>query len=281
MNEVELGKRLQKARQKAGMTQQEMCDKARLAYSTLAKIERGAIKSPSIFTVAAIAGVLGMTIDELLGIKSKKTTSQAPKKQSKSGTRFVYFDINGVLVHFFQQAFSLLAADTGVSADLIETTFWHYNDAACRGELTVRQFNDALAKQMNVSSVNWPDYYFEAIDPVSDMTELLQWAEQHYKVGLLSNIMSGFIDTLLDKKMIPSISYDAIIDSSRVGTIKPEPRIYEIAQQAAGVPASEILLIDDDRNNLMAAEKAGWHVLWFDDFRPVESAARIKQVLEF
>ena len=47
--EVGLGRRLQEARKKANFTQQELCQKAGLSYSTLAKIERGAIKSPSIF----------------------------------------------------------------------------------------------------------------------------------------------------------------------------------------------------------------------------------------
>jgi transcriptional regulator with XRE-family HTH domain len=47
MDEVGLGKTLQAARQKAGLTQQELCNQAELSYSTLAKIERGAIKSPS------------------------------------------------------------------------------------------------------------------------------------------------------------------------------------------------------------------------------------------
>ena len=53
MNEVEkaelaLGKAIQQARQNAGLTQQELCHKAELSYSTLAKIERGAIKTPSV-----------------------------------------------------------------------------------------------------------------------------------------------------------------------------------------------------------------------------------------
>jgi FMN phosphatase YigB (HAD superfamily) len=42
----------------------------------------------------------------------------------------------------------------------------------------------------------------------------------------------------------------------------------------------EILLVDDTRANIMAAEKCGWQVLWFDDYRPVESVARIKTALE-
>ena len=49
---------------------------------------------------------------------------------------------------------------------------------------------------------------------------------------------------------------------------------------AAGCPPSEILLVDDARTNLMAAEKHGWRVLWFDDYRPEESIGRIKDALE-
>jgi FMN phosphatase YigB (HAD superfamily) len=65
-----------------------------------------------------------------------------------------------------------------------------------------------------------------------------------------------------------------------VRAIKPESKIYEVASKEANCPASEILLVDDARTNLMAAEKHGWRVLWFDDFRPEESIGRIKDALE-
>src|SRR5207245_792996 len=109
LNEKRLGKLLQEARRAAGMTQQALCQAANISYSTLAKIERGAIKAPSIFTVQTIAAALGLTLDELLGVQSG-ANSALPKKVSKSGIRFVYFDINGCLVHFFQQAFTKIAA---------------------------------------------------------------------------------------------------------------------------------------------------------------------------
>ena len=89
--EVALGKRLQNARQKAGLTQQQLCQKSGMSYSTLAKIERGAIKSPSIFTIQSIAGVLGLSMDELIGVRAVVPT--ITKQRSKSGVRFVYFDI--------------------------------------------------------------------------------------------------------------------------------------------------------------------------------------------
>lgn len=279
MDEVGLGRQLQNARKKAGLTQQDLCHKAGLSYSTLAKIERGAIKAPSIFTIQSIAGSLGLTLNELMGDLAPAAPA-AKQYRSKTGVKFVYFDINGCLVRFFHRAFSQVAEDTGASPDLIETTFWHYNDTVCRGEMNLKEFNEVTAKQLGTASMNWQKYYIEAIDPIEEMHELAKWAQQYYGVGLLSNIMPGFIDTMLESGFLPKINYTAIIDSSVAGAIKPEPKIYEIAQARAGVKPEEILLVDDARANLMAAEKFGWHVLWFDDYRPKESAARVKAALE-
>lgn len=278
MDEVGLGKSLQEARKRAGLTQQELCQKANLSYSTLAKIERGAIKSPSIFTIQSIAGALDMSLSELIGDSVKDAGDG--KICSKSGVRFVYFDINGVLVRFFHRAFAQLAKDTDVPADQIETAFWHYNDAVCRGELKMEEFNHLFAERLGVESLDWQSYYVAAIEPIEEMRELVTWTAERYHVGLLSNIMPGFIDEMFERKILPDVPYDAIIDSSKVGAIKPEPRIYEVAQEWAECDPAEILLIDDDRANLMAAERMGWNVLWFDDYRPEESVQHIRAALE-
>ncbi len=276
--EIALGKRLQQARQKAGLTQQELCQKAQLSYSTLAKIERGAIKAPSIFTIQNIAESLGISFETLLGLSPSGDSSQ-PKKRSKSGVRFVYFDINGCLVRFFHRAFTEIAQDSGAPADVVETTFWHYNDAVCRGEMLIEDFNQQFAKRLGMDQLDWSKYYLEAVDKIDEMQEVVEWVADNYYVGLLSNIMPGLIDEMIRLKVLPVVRYDAIIDSSKVGAIKPEQQIYEIAQSQAGVQPAEILLIDDSRANLMAAEKMGWHVQWFDDYRPTESAARVREAL--
>lgn len=277
--EIALGKRLQQARQKAGLTQQELCAKAKLSYSTLAKVERGAIKAPSIFTIESIADVLGVTLDNLMGRSNANTANS--KKLSKSGIRFVYFDINGCLVRFFHRAFTDLSAKTGVPLHKVEAAFWRYNDLLCRGEISFEQFNKKLAKEIAVETVDWAPYYLNAVEPIQEMHELLAWAGEHYRIGLLSNIMPGMIDAMRTAGSIPDVAYDVVIDSSEVHTIKPEAKIYEIAQEKAGVPANEILLVDDTRANLMAADQKGWSVLWFDDYNPAESAARVREILEF
>lgn len=279
MDEKSLGQQLQAARRAAGLTQQELCQRANLSYSTLTKIERGAIKSPSIFTIQNIAQALGTGLDALIGHSPAAATSK-PKLRTKDGVRFIYFDINGSLVHFYQRAFARVAEDTGASPGVVETAFWHYNDEACLGVLSMDDLNAALAERFGVKTFNWQDYYLEAIEPIKPMQELLRWASERYQVGLLSDIMPGFISAMRSRGLLPDIAYDAIVDSSEVGTIKPEAKIYKIATERAGCAPHEIMLIDDVRPNLMAAEKAGWRALWFDDYRADETVEHLKNALE-
>ena len=283
MNEVgaekALGKAIQQARKNAGLTQQELCQKTGISYSTLAKIERGAIKSPSVFTVASIASVTNVPVESLIGEVVRPSAPARTFARAKNGVQFVYFDINGCMVRFFQAAFTQLANDSGTPAELIESTFWHFNDAVCRGEMSLDDFNRHMAERVGIM-VSWADYYLKSVEPILEAQECLKWASEHFRVGLMSNIMPGLIDQMMHAGLLPQIDYQAIIDSSKVGAIKPEVKIYEEASKASGVPKEDILLIDDSRANLMAAQHLGWHVLWFDDSRPEESVARIRQALE-
>lgn len=276
MDEKGLGVRLQDARRAAGYTQQQLCQESGLSYSTLAKIERGAIKSPSIFTIQQIAHALHTSVDVLLG-----GIPVATKKQSKTGISFVYFDINGCLVRYYQRAFAAIAADVGVDSDIVEAVYLQYNDAVCRGAMSLEDFNATLARCFELESFDWLSYYLEAIEPIKGIDELIAWVSQHYRVGLISNIMPGTIARMVEQKIIPNIAYEAIIDSSEVSLIKPDPAIFELAASTVGHDPSEILLIDDTKFNIMSAERVGWQTLWFDDSAPTDSMRRIKEMLEF
>jgi FMN phosphatase YigB (HAD superfamily)/DNA-binding XRE family transcriptional regulator len=284
MDEKALGKRLQLARKRAGLTQQELCQKAGLSYSTLAKIERGAIKTPSVFTVAHIAAATGTPLESLLDIQDFNSASSTPvgsKKRSRTGVRFVYFDVNGVLVRFFHRAFTQITDDTGARADLAENLFWRHNDALCRGQLSLQELNEIFDKGLNTQGFNWEKYYMGSVEPMPEMKEIVDWCAEHYSVGLLSNTAPGFLDEMRSRQLIPDLKYDAIADSSKIGAVKPEPKIFEAAQELAGVEPNEILLIDNERPNLTAADKAGWQVLSFDDFDPAGGIAQAREILAF
>lgn len=275
-NYLSLGKQIQKIRQQAGLTQDGLSDRAGLSYSTLAKIERGAIRNPSVFTIANIATVLNTNVEELL--KIPKRVAKLSPTQTK--VKFVYVDMNGVMVRFFQRAFAKLSEETGVSVDKIESAFWHYNDAANRGDMTVEEFNEAMAQHLRIKKFDWTKYYLEAVEPINETRKMLEGLAGKIKLGMLTNTMPGFIEALRKRNYIPNIKYDAVVDSSEVKAIKPEPQIYELAEKMSGCKGSEIFFIDDSRTNLMAAERFGWRVLWFDDFRPKDSVDRILNSLK-
>ncbi|MFI5531237.1 HAD family hydrolase [Kitasatospora sp. NPDC051853] len=50
---------------------------------------------------------------------------------------------------------------------------------------------------------------------------------------------------------------DHVVSSARVGIAKPDPEIYRIAAERAGVPAHRCAFVDDSRTNVEAARRAG------------------------
>jgi HAD superfamily hydrolase (TIGR01509 family) len=272
-----LGAAIKAARKRARLTQDDLSDRAGLAYSTLAKIEQGAIKSPSIFTIQSLAKALDVGLDELLGPQSSGPVTE---EHSDDPITFVYFDMNGVFVRFFHKAFAHLAAETGVAVSKIETTFWHYNDAVNRGDISVDDYNESLAQILGVETVDWREHYMQAVEPITEMQDYLLLAKERYKVGLLTNTMPDFVRTMAERQLLPDLNlFDVIIDSSEIGSVKPEIKIYEAAEAACGVPPTEICFVDDSRANLSVAERRGWKVIWFDDYDPAESVRRIDETL--
>lgn len=66
-----LPRRLKELRKKSGWSQQKLAEKAGLSYNTITKIEQGAATKPTIQTMIKIADAFQISIDELVGRKSK------------------------------------------------------------------------------------------------------------------------------------------------------------------------------------------------------------------
>ncbi len=184
-------------------------------------------------------------------------------------------------MRFYHGAFAEIAREAGKSADLIETLFWRHNNAVCKGQMSLEELNSIFAKELDLESFDWKNYYLKNIEVMPGVKELLTWAAEHFEVGLLSDSMPGFIDELMARKVIPDLNYKVIIDSSKIGILKSEPAMYVKAQELAAVDPKEILLVDDSRANLIQADNAGWHVLWFNDFEADQSIQRVRESLEF
>jgi transcriptional regulator with XRE-family HTH domain len=75
-----LAARLKSLRDKAGMTQQQVATAAGLSMSLITQLEQGSKSDPRLSTLRALAGALGVSLDELTG-----DGGQAEKPKRKRG----------------------------------------------------------------------------------------------------------------------------------------------------------------------------------------------------
>ncbi|MFI1095694.1 HAD-IA family hydrolase [Streptomyces sp. NPDC020917] len=65
---------------------------------------------------------------------------------------------------------------------------------------------------------------------------------------------------------------DHVVNSARVGVAKPDPAIYAIAAERAGVPAGRCLFVDDSAANAEAARTAGMSAVHFREASDLRTA---------
>ena len=70
-----------------------------------------------------------------------------------------------------------------------------------------------------------------------------------------------------------------IVVSGREGVMKPEPRIFELVCERAGMLPGELLLVDDSARNIEAARGLGFDVHRFDDPAALRPALEARGLL--
>jgi epoxide hydrolase-like predicted phosphatase len=106
-----------------------------------------------------------------------------------------------------------------------------------------------------------------------EIVEVAKRLRARMPTALLTNNIPEWRDawrTLLDVERL----FDVVVDSSEVGTRKPEPEIYEITRAKLGLPHEALLFVDDLGVNLKTARSLGWQTLRYDD------TARVLEVLD-
>ena len=84
-----------------------------------------------------------------------------------------------------------------------------------------------------------------------------------YRTACLTNNISGEHASSERAETIGAIMarFDAVIESSKVGVRKPEPRFYEIACRTLGVEPPACVFLDDLGVNLKPAAQMGMHTI--------------------
>lgn len=199
----------------------------------------------------------------------------------KKSISFIYFDVGGVFLDW-REGQRRAAKKYGVPVEDIFAVFSENWQAACRGTLSAEDYMAMFAKLFKMAPPHphlsdfWTDYYKR----ISRMHAFAKSLVGRYSLGLLTNAEKGAMQHAIQKGLLPDIRWDAIVDSSEHGTIKPEARIYEIAETLADVSPKEILFIDDVPAHIEAARSRGWQGIVFDTSSITESISQIRHYLQ-
>ena len=75
-------------------------------------------------------------------------------------------------------------------------------------------------------------------------------------LALLTNNVKEFGDAWRSSFPVDEL-FEIVVDSSEVGMRKPDPRIYELTCERAGVATEESVFLDDNGDNVAAARALG------------------------
>ena len=265
---------LKTRRKAAGITQKQLAAAADISYSTLTKLEQGAIASPSITLLNDVAAALGCRAEELLEAEPLEIAANP-------GIEFVYFDVGGVLVQSIDVSLHRFAETIHASDHAVKASFHEHGEAGARGNITLEELKLLMMLRLGVSMSNeerqsaLAHQWIDDMEPITAGHRLLGEVVKHHKVGLLTNVFPGFFPDFFQRGLLPDISYKAVVKSCDVGFVKPEPAMYEVATQAARTKPAKILLIDNSRINVKAARDYGWQAELFDERAPERSVATI------
>jgi putative hydrolase of the HAD superfamily len=186
--------------------------------------------------------------------------------------RAVLWDFGGVILASPFEAFRRYEAEHDLPIDFIRSvnsTNTHTNAWALleRSDVTAGQFDALFATESEALGHRVPG---------SDVLALLGGEVRPEMVAMLDRVKdAGYLTACLTNNVVGSDGldlagharaaeiaaimdrFDVIVESSKVGVRKPEPRFYEIACELLGVQPQECVFLDDLGINLKPAAVMG------------------------
>jgi putative hydrolase of the HAD superfamily len=139
------------------------------------------------------------------------------------------------------------------------------------GRTSEADFLAALSGQLSadlgrpLALQGFADRYLEQLDPNPRMIGYMRELRgRGYRLAICTNNIREWEERWRAKLPVDEI-FDVVVDSSAVGSRKPEVRIYELTLTRLGVEPAAALFVDDLEVNCRAAEELGMPAVWFKE----------------
>jgi putative hydrolase of the HAD superfamily len=203
--------------------------------------------------------------------------------------RAALFDFGGVILSSPFEAFAAFEEQNDLPPGFLrrinatdpDTNAWARLE---RGEVTLDEF--AALYTVEATALGHPVDGHAVLALLSgevrvEMVEAVRRCSERLITGLLTNnfVMADGSGLHGPRTSEVLSLFDAIIESSRVGVRKPDPRFYEIACETLGIVPSEAVFLDDLGVNLKPARLLGMVTIKVTD--PAIALAELEQVVGF
>ncbi|MDW3213771.1 MAG: HAD-IA family hydrolase [Ilumatobacteraceae bacterium] len=190
-----------------------------------------------------------------------------PPTEATTTIRAVFWDFGGVILSSPFDAFNRYEAEHDLPTDFIRSVNArnpHTNAWALieRHEVDAATFDGLFAAESEALGHRVPGRDVLAMLSGGVRDEMVTALDRVIEAGYLTacltnNVRSG--DGSADRPEVDAVMdrFDHIVESSKVGCRKPEPRFYEIACDLAGVEPAECVFLDDLGINLKPARAMG------------------------
>jgi putative hydrolase of the HAD superfamily len=200
--------------------------------------------------------------------------------------RGTLWDFGGVLSSSPFEAFARYEVEQGLPHGFIRTvnsTDHHTNAWARfeRAELDLAGFDTAFAEESAAHGHRVPGadvLELLAGDLRPWMLDAVRRCREH---GLVTALLTNNVAPMQERRWSEGVEldvlFDVVVESATAGVRKPEPEAYELVLSQMGLPAEEVVFLDDLGINLKPAREMGMTTIKVED--PEVALSELERVL--
>jgi HAD superfamily hydrolase (TIGR01509 family) len=193
----------------------------------------------------------------------------------------VVFDLGKVLVDFDYSIAARRIAARGRMTILEIAQYINQSSLFIQYELgavTTQQFYDEVCRVtgFRASLAEFSECFADIFVPIEPMVQLQATLRQR---GLPAYIFSNTNELAVEhiRRSFPFYAnFDGYVLSYQHGAMKPDARLYEVAERQSARRGAEILYLDDRPENVAAGAARGWQVILHED--PEKSRTTIEKL---
>lgn len=201
----------------------------------------------------------------------------------------VYFNLDGTLTEHdidYEQVYATAVAEAGLESladanDTYTESFfdyfqdgWAYPRRQAMQQLMADNDIDDLG-QSDAFATAWENAEHAQTTFRDGARDAVERAAQTHDVGILSNGTGRLQRKKLDAAGITDL-LDALLISSEVGIVKPDPAIFAVARDAIQAD-THVLISQDVRRDLAPAKQQGFHTVWLSE---AEMNEQLQQIVD-